>query len=219
MNLLAIDTATDACSVAVCTDDHDYVRHVLEPRRHADIVFTLIDDALAEAALTLESIEAVAFGRGPGSFTGVRIAASVTQGICLARDIPAVGVSSLEALARAARRGDAQARILAGLDARRGEIYLAAYAFEGDDTHAVVADSLLAPGAVMPPDDGEWICAGNAWRVYEAQLNDRVRALPRSTVEHPSAPHLGAIARRRLATGECGNTAVALPVYLRGATD
>src|SRR6185503_4238342 len=121
MNLLAIDTATENCSAALLCGGQLLERSELAPRRHAELILPMIDSLLAEAGLSRRSLDGIAVGRGPGAFTGVRLAISVAQGMALGLDVPVVPVSSLAALALDAP--DNGAAILACIDARMGEVY------------------------------------------------------------------------------------------------
>nr|VFJ96912.1 MAG: tRNA threonylcarbamoyl adenosine modification protein YeaZ [Candidatus Kentron sp. H]VFJ97120.1 MAG: tRNA threonylcarbamoyl adenosine modification protein YeaZ [Candidatus Kentron sp. H]VFK02851.1 MAG: tRNA threonylcarbamoyl adenosine modification protein YeaZ [Candidatus Kentron sp. H] len=127
MKILAIDTATDACSVALHLDGEYWGRHELAPRQHAEILLPRIRELLSEAGLSLNHLDALAFGRGPGAFTGVRIATSVAQGLAFGADLPVVPISSLHALAQGAWRERGERNLLAALDARMGEVYWGAY--------------------------------------------------------------------------------------------
>ena len=127
MKILAIDTATDACSVALHLDGDYREIHELAPRRHAEILLPRIRTLLSEAALSLRDLDALAFGRGPGAFTGVRIATGVIQGLAFGADLPVVPISSLHALAQGAWRERGEGNVLAAFDARMGEVYWGAY--------------------------------------------------------------------------------------------
>src|SRR6185437_7852342 len=127
MNLLAIETATEACSVALLYGEALIDRSELAPRKHAELVLPMAEELLAEAGISRKRLDAIAVGRGPGAFTGVRLATSVAQGLALALDIPVVPVSSLAALAMQAPKNGAA--ILATIDARREEIYAGAFRF------------------------------------------------------------------------------------------
>ncbi|MDX9765494.1 MAG: tRNA (adenosine(37)-N6)-threonylcarbamoyltransferase complex dimerization subunit type 1 TsaB, partial [Chiayiivirga sp.] len=133
MKLLALETATEACSVALWNDGEVLERFEIAPRRHAELTLPWIEELLAQAGMVRAQLDAVACGRGPGAFTGVRLAVAITQGLALALDRPAVGVSTLDALALPAMRaleraGDSATGVLAAIDARMGEVYLADYA-------------------------------------------------------------------------------------------
>ena len=123
MKLLALDTATEACSAAVLADGEVLERYELAPRRHAALILPMIESVLAEAGLEISQLDAIAVGRGPGAFTGVRIAIGIAQGIAFAADLPVALVSTLAALALGTARDTGATRIAAALDARMGEIY------------------------------------------------------------------------------------------------
>ena len=144
VNLLAIETSTDACSVALRLGEETLVDHRVEPRRHAQLVLPMIDALLAEAGVARAALDGVAFGRGPGSFTGVRVAASVTQGIALGLDIGVVGVSTLACIAEGCRRELGDARVGVALDARLDEIYWGAFETVAGIMSAVVDERVCA---------------------------------------------------------------------------
>ena len=155
MRLLALETATEACSVALYLDGEVLERHEIAPRRHAELTLPWIDELLAQAGVKKSQLDAVACGRGPGAFTGVRLAVALTQGLALALDRPAIGISTLQALALPVMRaldsaGDDTTRILAATDARMAEVYWAEYcrdgsgAWERHNEEAVVAPSELS---------------------------------------------------------------------------
>src|SRR5690606_11462243 len=126
MRLLAFETATEACSVAVLVDDAVIERFEIAPRRHAELALPWAGELLAQAGVAKSQLDAIAVGRGPGAFTGVRLAVALAQGIALALDRPVVGVSTLAALAALAARAHGD-RVLAAIDARMGEVYLGAF--------------------------------------------------------------------------------------------
>src|SRR5207249_6083014 len=127
MNLLAIDTSTDFCSVAASRGAQLVSRHEPVRRRQAERILDMVGEVLAEARLEIAQIHGIAYGAGPGSFTGLRIAAGVTQGLALARGIGVVGIGALLALAEEAAQEAAGSRIIACLDAHKGEVYHAAH--------------------------------------------------------------------------------------------
>ena len=133
MKILAIETSTEACSVALVHGEEILARSELAPRRHGELVLPMADSLLAEAGMSRHALEGIAVGRGPGAFTGVRLAVSLAQGMAMALDLPVVTVSSLQALAMEEDAGSDD--ILAVIDARMGEIYAAAY--RRDASHAI----------------------------------------------------------------------------------
>ena len=138
MKLLAFETATEACSVALWIDGCVRERFELAPRRHAELALPWADALLREAGIAKSQLDAIAVGRGPGAFTGVRLAIAIAQGIALALERPVVGVSTLAALAMQAD-GD---RVLAAIDARMGEVYLGAFERDADGMSALDAAAL-----------------------------------------------------------------------------
>src|SRR5690606_35250698 len=178
MKLLAFETATEACSVAVWIDGDVRERFELAPRRHAELALPWADQLLAEAGVARAQLDAIAVGRGPGAFTGVRLAIAIAQGIALGLDRPVVPVSTLAALAvRAPAAGPA--RILAAIDARMGEVYWAAFERGGDGVAPLSKESVSAPGAVaLPAGEAHWQGVGTGFAAaggaLRAQLGSRL---------------------------------------------
>ena len=127
MKLLAIDTATEGCSAALVNDQQLLTRMEVQPRKHAELILPMLDELLSEAGLAISQLDALAFGRGPGAFTGVRIATGVIQGIAFGADLPVVPVSTLRALAQRAFQEYQHANVLTAFDARMDEVYWASY--------------------------------------------------------------------------------------------
>jgi tRNA threonylcarbamoyladenosine biosynthesis protein TsaB len=191
VKLLAFETATEACSVAVWVDGEVIERFDLAPRRHAELALPWAEDVLREAGVRRSELDAIAVGRGPGAFTGVRLAIAIAQGIALALDRPIVPVSTLAALALQARAP----RVLAAIDARMGEVYAAAYRCDGDNAIALDAERVVAPSAVALPDDGnEWIGVGTGFDAGEGAL--RASLAGRFTrIDASALPHAADVAR------------------------
>ena len=218
MKLLAIETASDACSVALLVDESCLERHVIAPRRHAELLLSMIQELLDEAGLALTDLDALAFGRGPGSFTGLRIAAGVIQGLAYGADLPVVPVSSLQALAQGALRENAGNRVLAAFDARLGEVYWGAYEDDGGGFMMVHTDDLAAtPEAVPVPHGTGWLGVGEGWRAYPeilaARVGDHLRASEPDRVVR--ALDVATLAKLIHARGDAVSAAAALPVYIR----
>lgn len=216
MNLLAIETATEVCSVALVHGETVIARSELAPRRHAERVLPMADEVLAEAGIGKHALDAIAVGRGPGAFTGVRLAISLAQGMAMALDLPVVTISSLAALALEAPEDDAA--ILAVIDARMGEIYAACYQRDGnggllalDEERVCKADTLVLPQAAA------WHVVGTGWATYEDTLRGRLDSVPRSAngACFPQARHVATLAVSEFKAGRAHAPELALPVYLR----
>jgi tRNA threonylcarbamoyladenosine biosynthesis protein TsaB len=213
MNVLAIDTATEQCSVALLTADRQWSRVQPTPRAHADLILPMVADLLRDAELSLQGIDCLAFGRGPGSFTGVRIAASVAQGLALSCNLPVVAVSDLAAVAlQLSALRPAAATALICMDARMGEVYWARYRVAG----SAELPELLGQEQVGPPGEVTGAAdagAGTGWAAYP-QLGVRY---PDMDVEHllPQALHIAQLGRMEYAAGRAVHAAQAQPIYVR----
>lgn len=214
MNLLALETATDACSVALAVGQDIVERHEVLPQGHARRILPMVDEVLAEAGLVLADVDALAFGRGPGAFTGVRIAVSVAQGIAFGADIPVVPVSTLAALAQGSRH-DA---VLAAMDARMGEVYWGAYRRDADGLMQAVGDELVAhPDAVPVPAGADWYGVGSGWASYAQELTRQCGSALKDWTEngYPHARDVALLGMSGFAAGQAVSAERALPVYLR----
>ncbi len=212
--LLALDTATEACSVALWLDGNSVERFELLRRGHSRRILPMIEEVLAEAGLAPAQCDAVAFGRGPGSFTGVRIGVGVAQGLAYGVDIPVVAVSSLAALAE---RQPAQ-RTLAAFDARLGQLYWGCY------TRAAAGGMVLAgrecvstPAQVSLAPGGAWLGAGSGWDRYHDVLGTLLDERLEGWVpeQYPHASEVAVIGARLLAAGGAEPAHAAAPHYLR----
>ncbi len=213
VRLLALDTSTDACSAAVLVNGTVLERYAIAPRRHAALILPMIEAVLAEAELTPTQLDAIAFGRGPGAFTGVRIATGIAQGLAFAADIPVAPISTLAALALGAAQETGHCCIAAALDARMGEIYWGSYLVTGDTAQLLGEERVCAPSAVTALP-GDWYGAGSGWAVYAALLSPQLSV---SAWLGNRLPHAADIARLSASAGPPTWVAAeqALPVYLR----
>lgn len=217
MNLLAIDTSTDFCSVAASRGGELFSRHEPAAQRQAEIILGMLDAVLAEAQLEFARIEGIAFGAGPGSFTGLRIAAGVAQGLALARGVRVVGVGSLLALAESVAEELEADRIVSCIDAHMGEVYYAAYRKLGDAWEEICAPGLCTPDAAPVLPGGDWTGCGSGFAVYADRLSARLGSVV-SALRPEAAPTARAVLRLalpRFAAGEAADAADAVPVYLR----
>jgi tRNA threonylcarbamoyladenosine biosynthesis protein TsaB len=214
MRILALDTSGECCSVAVGDDDAWCVREERTGPENSERLLPLVRAALAEAGATLASLDGVAFSAGPGSFTGVRLGCGVAQGLALGADLPVVAVPTLEALAEAARERHGWTQVVACLDARMREVYVAAYA-HGEAAWRAVADAaVLAPVDVPPPSASRWFGAGNGFAAY-GDLAARLALAAIDSDLRPHAKQVGALALPRLVAGEGVPAHAALPLYVR----
>ena len=221
MNILAIETATDACSCALEYSGTITARHVVEPRRHTELLLPMIDEVLAGAGAELGTLDAIAFGRGPGSFTGLRIACAVAQGLGFGAARPLVAVSTLLVAAAGMHRSRGTPRVLVALDARMGEVYWGGFEWDGVTMAPAFEESVVPPDAVHVPDQGEWAGAGSGWGAHRAVLEARVAdrlgrpAGPVDAARLPEASDMLAPARLALEAGLAVAPEDAAPAYLR----
>jgi tRNA threonylcarbamoyladenosine biosynthesis protein TsaB len=217
MNLLAIETSADFCSVAAARGERVFARHEPAEQRHGELVLPMIDAVLAEAGLAIADLEGIAYGAGPGAFTGLRIACGVTQGLALARAIPVVGVGTLMALSEEAAGEGGDAAVIACIDARMREVYHAAYRRTLGRWREIVAPGLRPPEAVPVPEGEGWIGSGSGFGAYRDALAGRHAnrlAAMRPEVT-PTARAVLRLAAPEFAAGRGADAATAVPVYLR----
>jgi tRNA threonylcarbamoyladenosine biosynthesis protein TsaB len=216
--ILAIETATPACSAALSVDGEILERYALAPRQHAALMLPMVESLLLEAGLSAGQLDAVAFGRGPGSFTGVRIAAGIVQGIAYAAGLPVVPVSTLAALALGGMREASTSHVIAAMDARKSEVYLGSYFNPGDDGLVLQGEErVCTPDTAPLPHEGRWVGVGGGWDAYgEALMKSAgervVRLLPDL---EPRAADIARLGAQAYADGVRVTPADAVPVYLR----
>jgi len=213
--ILALDTSTDACSVALNIDGSVKEDFRVIPRQHTQQLLPMVQEMLADAGIGVRDLDAIAFGRGPGSFAGIRIATGVTQGLAYAADIPVLPVSTLEALAMAAARKEQAERVVAALDARMDEIYVASYHFENGLPCAELNEKVSAPSDLQL-ENGTYLAVGSGWRYLE-DMSDAVRSAVTVASEtyYPSAVDMLVLAESDWQKGKAVSAEQALPVYLR----
>jgi tRNA threonylcarbamoyladenosine biosynthesis protein TsaB len=215
MKILALDTATEACSVALAIGDRLLTRYVELERGHAEQILPMIDALLAEGGVALAQLDAIAFGRGPGGFTGVRLAASVAQGLAFGADVGVVPISDLAAVAqRVAQLDPAARRVLVVNDARMREVYWAEYFVEGIRLQG--DERVNAPGDVLVSLGESWVAAGRGLVAWP-ELAERCRAAGATLRPDllPRASEVLALARPQVAAGQVFAPELALPVYVR----
>lgn len=213
MRILALDTSTEYCSVALWQDGEVDAREVIAGQRHSQLLLPMVDELLERNGLALKSLDGIAYGRGPGSFTGLRIACGVVQGLAFGAGIGVVGVVTLAAMAQAT----GAERVVCCLDARMGEIYHAAYAGNGACWETVQAPGLYAPADVPVPPAGDWTGCGSGFAAHGSLLKQRC-AGRLSAIMPDVFPHARDIARLAAAEFAAGRAIApeqAIPLYIR----
>ncbi|MEO4049041.1 tRNA (adenosine(37)-N6)-threonylcarbamoyltransferase complex dimerization subunit type 1 TsaB [Pseudomonas sp. CAU 1711] len=213
--ILALDTATEACSVALLHRGEVLSHYEVIPRLHAQRLLPMVQQILDEAGITLAELDAIAFGRGPGAFTGVRIAIGVVQGLAFALDKPVLPVSSLAVLAQRALREHGAQQVAAAIDARMDEVYWGCYVAEQGEMRLQGVEAVLPPESARLPRGaaGDWFAAGTGWGSYGARID--VAPCASDAAMLPHARDLLSLAGFAWARGEALPADQAQPVYLR----
>lgn len=218
MRILALDTSTEYLSLALWLDGVVHARNLLAGQSHSQQVLPLLRELLSEAKLELHDFDGIAFGAGPGSFTGLRIACGVAQGLAFGANLPVLGISTLLALAHGLFTGNKDAsRVIACLDARMNEVYLAAYARNGDVWDEISAPGLYKPDALPALPDTGWVGAGSGWNAYGDALKRGYAGQVGLTMpgEYPNAVAMAVLAAPMFAAGQGVPAAQAAPLYIR----
>ena len=205
MKFAAFETSTEWCSVALWLDGEIRGLEERAGNRHSELALPMLEKLLADEKLAAKDLGAVAFGAGPGSFTGLRIACGLAQGIALGRGLPVLGVSSLEAIAEES----GAARVVACLDARMREVYYSALEKKQGRWHAIAPPQCVPPASIVLPQ-GDWLGCGNGFAAYGSMGMKIIKP-----EIHPSAMAVARLAAPRLAAGEGVDAALAQPAYLR----
>jgi len=218
MKLLAFETSTEACSVAIFDDGRVLERFEIAPRRHAELALPWAEALLAEAGLARSQLDALAVGRGPGAFTGVRLGIALAQGIALGLDLPVIPVSTLKVLAcRALAKGE-ERRIVSAIDARMGEIYAAAWHAKDGHLHPLGTETVMAPDLWPLPDETNgWYGVGTGFSAQDHALTTRLKHRF-AMLDVNALPHAGDAARlaaQAYAQGEIRLADTLEPAYLR----
>lgn len=218
LKLLALDTSTEACSAALSIDGEIKQHYQLAPREHTHLILGMIESLLQDAGLKSSDIDVMAFGRGPGSFMGVRVAAGVVQGIAFAHSIPVVPVSTLAAIASVAMQQTGESRVLAAIDARMNEVYWGAYQKNESGQIVLQGEECVIPPEQAPiPDAGQWVTAGTGWASYGEVMKPVLadRCITSLDDCFPSAEAIARLALDAYNNGAAVPVAEAVPVYLR----
>ena len=209
MNILAIDTVTELCSVALFVDGRVTQRLTDLSNSHSRVLLPMINELLLEAAIELSDLDGIAFDRGPGSFTGLRIGAGVAQGLSFSSGVPLRGISSLAALARRC-----EGNVVVALDARMNQVYTASFKVTNGNVVSLGAEQLIPPRELQIQDDT--IPIGNGWRVYEELIELTHEEISRGDVNAtPLADDILALSIPQFERGEVSQFNQGLPVYIR----
>lgn len=213
MNILALETSGDYCSVALWRDGLIDEKEILAGQRQSGLLLDLVHELLAACGTTLRRMHGIAFGAGPGSFTGLRVACGVAQGLAMGIDKPVVGINTLQALALAA----GVPRVVCCVDARMSEVYQAAYEKAGDDWRAVQNAGVYAPGAVPLLAGGGWVGCGSGFAIYRDVLCARYGASLSGVNDglHARARDIATLAAPQFASGTGVPAERAAPLYVR----
>ncbi|WP_336290539.1 tRNA (adenosine(37)-N6)-threonylcarbamoyltransferase complex dimerization subunit type 1 TsaB [Aeromonas dhakensis] len=218
LKILAVDTATEACSAALSVGEKVFSRWEEAPRDHTRKILPMVQAVLDEAGVTLDELDAIAFGRGPGSFTGVRIGIGVAQGLALGAGVPLIGISTLAAMAQGAHRLDGAERVLTAIDARMDEVYFGHYELI-DGRIQLVGEEVVSGPAVLVASrgtlPGSFTRVGTGFETYGETLAALADELVASQVRFPAAEDMLPLARSAWLAGEAVAVEQATPVYLR----
>jgi len=221
MIFLALDTSTEACSVALSHNGQILALDEVCPQQHSKRILPMVQQVLADASVSLNQLSGIVFGRGPGSFTGVRIGVSVAQGLAFGVDVPVYGVSTLAAMAQAAAQLKGSRQVIAAIDARMAEVYLAAYALDEQGLMQAISSEVAAkPGALPAAIKGltfstDVLGVGTGWQTYGSELQALTPTNIASDILYPSAQYMLPFANLAWQNGHFVAAELAEPVYVR----
>lgn len=214
--ILAIDTATEACSVALWHQGKLTSLDELSPRTHTQRILPMVDELLKEAKIGLNQVDFLAFGRGPGSFTGVRVGVSVAQGLAFGANLPVIALSNLQVMAEEAYQTLGATNVIALIDARMNEVYFAQFQRVGKQWQCVVPEQVCSPERAIEQfqNDENTVVVGTGWAAYP-QFSAQNRPLVVSDITLPSARFMIALAQQQITNGQAQTALDIEPVYLR----
>ena len=217
MNILALDTCTESCSAALLYQGQIFERVEMTQRGHSDLILGMMEALFKDAGISIDVIDAVAVGRGPGSFTGVRVGVGVAQGIAFARNIPVIPVSTLAAIAQGIFDQGDDDYVAVAIDARMGEIYGANYQRQQGVAVLLDQEQVYPPEQFLPFADQQWIGAGTGWREYNDLLTEQFEGKLVQVIaeRYPQASSIIKLAQIEVEAGRLLPAEQAIPVYLR----
>ena len=214
--ILVLDTATEACSVALLHKNQTTFINELSPRTHTQRILPMVDKLLSQAKMSLKEVDALAFGRGPGSFTGVRVGVSGAQGLALGANLPVIPISNLLAMAEEAYQTLGVKDVVALIDARMNEVYFAQYQRNPNGWQEIVAEQVCSPERAIDQIqiDKKPVVVGTGWQAH-LQIFQEKLPLVASEITLPSAKFMLSLAQRALAENKTQSALEIEPVYLR----
>lgn len=221
MKFLALDTSTEACSVALALDGQILALDEVCPQQHSKRILPMLQQLLSDAGVSLYQLDGIIFGRGPGSFTGVRIGVSVAQGLAFGADLPVFGVSTLAAMAQAAAVQQNATEVIAAIDARMAEVYIAAYTLDEAGLMQAITPEIAAKPAALPEVltslsfTSQLLGVGTGWQTYPQTLQQLAPALIADSILYPSAQFMLPFASRAWQQQLFVSAEQAEPVYVR----
>ncbi|GIU43020.1 tRNA (adenosine(37)-N6)-threonylcarbamoyltransferase complex dimerization subunit type 1 TsaB [Shewanella algidipiscicola] len=215
LTLLALDTCTESCSVALRYQGQVYAQQADAPREHSQRLLPMVDKVLNDANIGLSDVDLIAYGRGPGSFTGIRICTSMTQGLALGQDLPVVGISTLQAMAQATMDIHGTAQVVAAIDARMGEVYWGEFINQSGVATLIGRESVCAPAEVSRALDYQYavMACGTGFDAYPELLIDGMVVAPEA--KFPEAKYMLKLADIAHGAGQSTDVEGLEPVYLR----
>ncbi len=216
MKILAIETATEACSAALDIDDKCIQRYEVAPRRHTQLILPMVDELLQEANIKVSQLDAIAFGQGPGAFTGIRIAIGVVQGLAFAHDLPVIPVSTLAALAQ--QFANEHDHVASAIDARMQEIYWALYKKDASGIMQLINEEMVcSPTDLVTVSDENWFGVGTGWKTYAEELQSKFNhnLVGFNGDVFPSALDILTLAKPAYRQNKAISVEAATPTYLR----
>jgi len=217
--ILALDTSTENCSVSLTVDDKNYTCSEVAPRGHTTMILPMVDDVLQRAGVCLHDLDALAFGQGPGSFTGVRIGIGIAQGLAFGANLPMIGVSTLASMAQACYRKYGADYVACAIDARMKEVYWGRFTrLDNGEWDVVGQECVISPHELsdsVVADNVTWMVAGTGWEAYREALFALGLNSKQSDVLYPEAEDIAFLAQFELQKGNTTDAESASPVYLR----
>ncbi|ACA86389.1 tRNA (adenosine(37)-N6)-threonylcarbamoyltransferase complex dimerization subunit type 1 TsaB [Shewanella woodyi] len=217
LTILSLDTCTESCSAALSVKGKVFSELAIVPREHSQRILPMVDSVLSQAKVQLADVDLIAYGRGPGSFTGIRICTSMTQGLALGQDIPVIGLSALQTMAQAVFDSQSAMQVITAIDARMGEIYWGQFVFDNGLVKLVGAETVIAPDLVTLELNTELpiVACGTGFETYPQLLELTGSITLAKEVTFPDAKSMLSLAKQGYTQGLATSVDYLAPVYVR----